>query len=462
MQIESININEADLNQGYNINDYQLELTGGSKLYNTLNDLDDPPKDPHQNPGEDEDLSRIDTLVQDHEDEEMRQAINDQSKNYNWVKVIGQGTFGTVFHAYCLKSSQPVAIKKVYQDPKYRNREFSIVVELDHPNCIKVHNYFFTQGEENPDEIYLNIVMDYIPDTLYRLLRYYKKSNQEFPNMLAKLLCYQLLRSMAYIKGLQICHRDIKPQNILIDSQSYRLALCDFGSAKKLEPGEESIAYICSRYYRSPELILGVKDYGCEVDMWAAGCVFAEMFLGDPLFLGNNNKEQFLRILSIMGAPTKSDYESMDYPHEVKMPKLEPITLERKLGGKVDPMAIDLMKRLLCYNRWERLDPFEGLTHPYFDDLRRGKVRVNGREVVDLFDFTPEEVAGRQRLLKKLVPEWYEGARRRGLGQDGRSAEMQMEPELGMGFETGKGHAFEDRYFGEDGEEEHPTSAMFG
>lgn len=76
-----------------------------------------------------------------------------------------------------------------------------------------------------------------------------------------------------------------------MDISNFRLVLCDFGSAKKLEKGEESIAYICSRYYRAPELILGAKEYGCEVDMWAVGCVIAEMFLGDPVFLGNNNKE---------------------------------------------------------------------------------------------------------------------------------------------------------------------------
>lgn len=125
--------------------------------------------------------------------------MEDQSRKYSWVKVIGQGTFGTVFHAIDNNTRQSVAIKKVFQDPKYRNREFSIVVELDHPNAIKIHNYFFTMGEENPEEVFLNIVMDYIPGTLYRLLRYYKKTQQSFPNILAKVLCYQMCRGAAYI-----------------------------------------------------------------------------------------------------------------------------------------------------------------------------------------------------------------------------------------------------------------------
>ena len=113
--------------------------------------------------------------------------------SYDWVKVIGQGTFGVVYKAVDLKTKQTVAIKKVYQDPNYRNREFMIVVELDHVNCIKVHNYFFTndsQKKNGKKATYLNLVMDYVPETLYRVLRYYRKKGMDFPDPLGKIYSY--------------------------------------------------------------------------------------------------------------------------------------------------------------------------------------------------------------------------------------------------------------------------------
>jgi glycogen synthase kinase 3 beta len=225
--------------------------------------------------------------------------------------------------------------------------------------------------------------------------------------MLAKILVYQLLRSLAYLKGLNILHRDIKPANILIDANDYRLVLCDFGCAKHFSPKEESVAYICSRFYRSPELILGCKHYGCEVDTWAVGCVAAEMFLGDPLFQGSSNKEQFLRIIHILGPPAKSDLQEMGYEHDINLPKLAPITLKKKLGQVVEPLAIDLMSKLLTYNPKTRITPFQALTHPYFDELRKHRILINDRPVVDLFNFTAEEIGDDNKLLAKLVPDWY-------------------------------------------------------
>lgn len=97
-----------------------------------------------------------------------------------------------------------------------------------------------------------------------------------------------------YIHALDICHRDIKPQNLLVNRKNARLVICDFGSAKKLVKGEVNIAYICSRCYRAPELIFGCTNYSPMIDVWSAGCVLLELLTGEPFFIGDSNIGQLV------------------------------------------------------------------------------------------------------------------------------------------------------------------------
>lgn len=122
--------------------------------------------------------------------------------------------------------------------------------------------------------------MDYVPETVYRVLKHYNKMKQPVPNLLVKIYAYQCFRALAYIHSMGICHRDIKPQNLLIDPATHVLKVCDFGSAKKLEKGQVNVSYICSRYYRAPELIFGATDYNQAIDVWSVGCVIAELLVG--------------------------------------------------------------------------------------------------------------------------------------------------------------------------------------
>ena len=339
-------------------------------------------------------------------EEAMEGTKKDESSNYKWQKIVGQGTFGVVYKAEEISTNKTVAIKKVYQDPKYSNREFKMVVELDHPNCIKVHHYFFSQKEDSSKDIYLNLVMDFIPDTLYKILRFYYKQNYEFPNALGKIYSYQMLRALAYMHNISICHRDIKPQNILINIHDHRVVLCDFGSAKVLKPGECSIAYICSRYYRAPELILGQEQYGVEIDIWSIGCVIAEMFIGEPIFCGKNSKDQFLKIMQVLGTPAPAEVHRMCENVSANLPAIKGMGLKKKLRN-ADPLLIDLLSKILVYDPKKRLRPFELLAHPYFDDLRSQKLTINGRNVTDLFNFTSTEIGKDKDLARNLMPKWY-------------------------------------------------------
>ena len=330
----------------------------------------------------------------------------DESGNYSWTKVIGQGTFGVVYKAKRKKDDSTVAIKKVFQDPKYSNREFKIVITLDHPNCIRVHEYFFSSGEERPDEKYLNLVMDYVPDTLFKILRFYFKKNMEFPLPLCKIYSYQMFRALAYIHNKNICHRDIKPQNILIDIESNKLVLCDFGSAKILREGEANVAYICSRYYRAPELILGEDNYTPAIDVWAIGCVIAEMVLGEPIFPGKNSKDQFSKIVAVLGTPSARELTAMVRGKSHSFAEVKGIGLKKKMGN-ADPLLIDLLSKILVYDPSQRLKPLQTLLHPFFDTIRAQRLTINGKNITILFNFNATELGKDAHLLNQLVPEWY-------------------------------------------------------
>ena len=131
-----------------------------------------------------------------------------------------------------------------------------------------------------------------------------------------------MCRALAHIHRSGICHRDIKPQNLLVNTESHTLKLCDFGSAKVLVKGEPNISYICSRYYRAPELIFGATDYTTAIDVWSIGCVLAEMLLGQPLFPGESGVDQLVEIIKVLGTPTKEEIHAMNPNYtEFKFPQ---------------------------------------------------------------------------------------------------------------------------------------------
>ena len=225
---------------------------------------------------------------------------------YKIERVCGNGSFGIVFQGKVLHTGETIAIKKVYQDRRFRNREFSIMSILDHPNIVKVRHAFYTTGEKL-DEIYLNLVMNYVPENLNRLNKSYSEKKEIFPLFLIKLYIFQIARALNYMHNKKICHRDIKPQNILLDPQTNRIYLCDFGSAKLLKKGESNVSYICSRFYRAPELLLGNEFYTTSIDIWSLGCVIAELFKGKPFLRTENKDEQINKIMECLGGPKEED-----------------------------------------------------------------------------------------------------------------------------------------------------------
>lgn len=193
-----------------------------------------------------------------------------------------------------------------------------------------------------------------------------------------------------------------------VNPHSHQLKICDFGSAKMLVPGEPNIAYICSRYYRAPELIFGATEYTTAIDMWSAGCVFGELLLGQPLFPGDSGVDQLVEIIKILGTPTKEEIRCMN-PHytEFKFPQIKAHPLHKIFQRNVSPEAVDLASRLLQYSPTLRCNALEACAHPFFDSLRAPNACFpNGRPLPPLFDFTPQELSGAPtELRRRLIPD---------------------------------------------------------
>jgi glycogen synthase kinase 3 beta len=306
---------------------------------------------------------------------ELKQEEALKKGTFSILSIIGHGTFGVVYRAKEEKTGEIFAIKRVFQDKKYKNRELEILKELNHPNVINLKHYFYTKTEKEgkEPEIFLNCVMDYFPQTLSRILSVNFQSRKQLDPFIAKLYAYQMMLSLKYLHSKGIAHRDIKPQNILVEPKTNKIKVCDFGSAKKLIQGQKSISYICSRFYRAPELIFGATDYTNQIDVWSMGCVISELVLGRPMFPGATTSDQLVEIIRILGTPTKDDICSMN-PHfkDHKFPDVKPIPFEKLFKNRIIPEHfLDLLSKLLVYNPQIRLTPEKALEHAYFDEIKK-------------------------------------------------------------------------------------------
>uniref|UniRef100_A0AAF5D793 Protein kinase domain-containing protein n=1 Tax=Strongyloides stercoralis TaxID=6248 RepID=A0AAF5D793_STRER len=307
-------------------------------------------------------------------------------------KIIGTGSFGTVFKVKIPQTEECLAVKRVLQDRRYKNRELEVIRKLNHKNVVKLKYYFHSIGNRR-DEVYLNLMLEFIKDTVHRVIRSYGRSNQQMPIIATRVFTYQIFRALGYIHNLGICHRDIKPQNLLIDWESGILKLCDFGSAKMLVEGEPNVAYICSRYYRAPELIFGSTSYTNAIDVWSAGAVFAEMLLGKPIFPGESGVDQLVEIIKILGTPSRENVMRMNPTYSNhRFPDMRPQPFS-SIFSKASSEAINLMESLLQYDPTARPSPLRILCHPFFDELRKpGATYIHNIPLPGLFDFTPTEL----------------------------------------------------------------------
>ncbi|KAL9013010.1 MAG: hypothetical protein Q9173_002267 [Seirophora scorigena] len=345
--------------------------------------------------------------------EKVQDGVTGETKEmqYTQCKIVGNGSFGVVFQTKLSPSGEDAAIKRVLQDKRFKNRELQIMRIVRHPNIVELKAFYYSNGDRK-EEVYLNLVLEYVPETVYRASRFFNKLKTTMPILEIKIYIYQLFRSLAYIHSQGICHRDIKPQNLLLDPSTGVLKLCDFGSAKILVENEPNVSYICSRYYRAPELIFGATNYTTKIDVWSTGCVMAELMLGQPLFPGESGIDQLVEIIKVLGTPTREQIRTMNPNYmEHKFPQIKPHPFQ-KVFRKASNEAIELIAALLEYTPTQRLSAIDAMCHPFFNELRDPQCRFpdsrhpNGgsKEMPRLFDFSRHELSISPEKNHTLVP----------------------------------------------------------
>lgn len=163
-----------------------------------------------------------------------------------------------------------------------------------------------------------------------------------------------------------------------------------FCSAKALHAGEPNVSYICSRYYRAPELIFGATNYTCSIDVWSAGCVMAELMLCQPLFPGESAIDQLVEIIKVLGTPTKEQLLAMNPSYtEHRFPQIKPHPFSKVFRSRTPEDAIAFITKTLQYEPLRRLTAYQSLADPFFDELRNPNVTmISGKPMPPLFNFT--------------------------------------------------------------------------
>lgn len=313
-------------------------------------------------------------------------------------KVLGAGAYGTVISVMDVKTNRKVAIKKITNvfrdltDAKRILRELALLRTIKgHENLIWILDSFVGPTTKDFKDVY--IVTDLMDTDLSRII----ESPQPLSDSHVKFFIYQLLRGLKYLHTAGILHRDLKPQNCLVKA-SCECIVADLGLARAVEglasapsddeegedakaapaapsggSGEDLTAYVITRWYRPPELLCQVKSYDQAVDMWSMGCILAELLGRRVLFPGRHYAHQLQIIIEHIGSPTDDQLGWLKTQNPAAIRHIKALAGRRKVSWaklfpSANPLAIDLLDKLLQFDPSKRLTVTEALAHPYLAD----------------------------------------------------------------------------------------------
>lgn len=288
---------------------------------------------------------------------------------------IGYGAFGIVWSVTDPRDGKKVALKKmpnVFQSlisSKRVYREIEMLCFLKHENVMSALDILQPPHIDYFQELY--VITELMQSDLHRII----VSSQPLTPDHVKIFLYQTLRGLKYLHSARILHRDIKPGNLLVNSNCL-LKICDFGLARVEEPNRSRnmTLEVVTQYYRAPELLMGARHYTAAIDIWSVGCIFAELLGRRILFQARNPILQLDLIIDLLGTPSNEDmrYACNGARQHIKKSPLKPPALAALyiLSKQVTPDAVHLLCQMLMFNPDKRIDSSTALRHPYLDEGR--------------------------------------------------------------------------------------------
>ncbi|GJE90976.1 mitogen-activated protein kinase domain-containing protein [Phanerochaete sordida] len=290
-------------------------------------------------------------------------------KRWKLIREMGSGAYGYVISAVDEVSGEPVAIKMVnrvtqkIQLAKRALRELTLLRHFSHEN---ITGLIDVDISPNHDEIY--IFMEPMEADLHQII----KSGQGLTVEHVQYFVYQILRGLKYIHSASVVHRDLKPGNLLVNADC-ELKICDFGLSRGFNALNDETAtmmteYVATRWYRAPEIMLAYRRYGTAVDIWATGCIVAELILGRPLFKGKDYVDQLNKILDVLGSPEDKVMQRIGsekaraYVRSLPYKKPQALT---KILPTADAQALDFLGHLIAFDPVDRPTAADALAHPW-------------------------------------------------------------------------------------------------
>uniref|UniRef100_A0A3B4TL76 non-specific serine/threonine protein kinase n=1 Tax=Seriola dumerili TaxID=41447 RepID=A0A3B4TL76_SERDU len=281
---------------------------------------------------------------------------------YTTLKQLGDGTYGSVLMGRSNESGELVAIKrmkrKFYSWEECMNlREVKSLKKLNHANVVKLKEVI----REN-DHLYF--VFEYMKENLYQLMKDRKKL---FPESVIRNISFQILQGLSFIHKHGFFHRDMKPENLLCMGPEL-VKIADFGLAREIRSKPPYTDYVSTRWYRAPEVLLRSSTYSSPIDLWAVGCIMAELYTLRPLFPGNSEVDEIFKICQVLGTVKKMDWPEgyqLASAMNFRFPQCVPTHLKTLIPNASNE-AIALMKDLLQWDPKKRPTAILALRYPYF------------------------------------------------------------------------------------------------